>query len=80
MWRADVVHCGAAYDDFNARIFAYVELADIPRRMKRKCEHDGSAKTFVVPDSSVAELAVVRASHGGLPPSRYPVPGPPRKK
>ena len=47
MWRADLVHCGAAYPDhFNARFVAYVEVRDAPPRQRRKRDRDGATKSY----------------------------------
>ena len=79
MWRADVIHCGAAYGDFNARAFAYLEPKGLPDAHRRKADKDGNTQTFVFQDAHVvdawaAEAAsvVAASSTNGAPKRKAP--------
>jgi hypothetical protein len=37
----DVIHCGAAYSEFNARVFACLESASLPVELRCKANKDG---------------------------------------
>ena len=56
MWRADVVHCGAAYSEFNARVFAYLEPASLPVELRRKTDKDGHTQTFLLDEQHVEDM------------------------
>lgn len=56
MWRADVVHCGAAYSEFNARVFAYLEPASLPVELRRKTGKDGHTQTFLLDEQHVEHM------------------------
>ena len=64
VWRADLVHCGAAYPDhFNARFVAYVEVRDAPPRQRRKRDRDGATKSYPFPEGVVEKQ--IKMAGGG---------------
>lgn len=49
VWRADLIHCGGAYSDFNAHD-AFQHMAQpitLPVEFRRKADKEGQTQTFV---------------------------------
>jgi hypothetical protein len=85
----------AAYSEFNARVFAYLEPASLPVKLRRKTDKDGHTQSFLLDEQrrhgarsgrdlgeAQGQLAVVAKTVGRVPANRQGDPvqrSPPRK-